>query len=132
MDNDWDSDDYDDSVDPYERLVDEFGRRIIDRETQYQIQLCSFIVWSLEQDFGREILWELMYAIDRTMDWNSQVIADRSEVENIMYKKHGAFDNDIWEKVQCTDAWEKMTRHVNKVSSRHLEDAVSEVIQQEL
>ncbi|MGA1697560.1 MAG: hypothetical protein ACO395_06705 [Pontimonas sp.] len=132
MDNEWDSEDFDDPSDPYERLVDEFGRRIIDSNTQFQIQLCSFIAWSLKQDFGDEILWELLYAIDRTMDWSSQVVADRVEVENIMYEKHGAFDCDIWEKVQCTDAWEKMTNHINRISSRYLEDAVAEAIQEEL
>ena len=103
-----------------------------DREILFGVAFCNHIVQRMEESFGEEAVVDLLYAIDRNMAWATEIIANRDEVENILFERHGAFDHDIWNKVQETKAWGKMIRQVVKISKRYLGEAVDEVVLGEL
>lgn len=104
----------------------------IDREVMFGIAFCNFIVNKLKDDFGDEAVLDLLFAIDRNMGWASEILAHRSDIDNILLDRYGAFDQHIWYKVQDTKAWAKMHRQVYKMTKRYLAAAVDEVVQAEL
>lgn len=125
----FESDDDDYSVDDD---FEESRLPAMDREVMFGIAFCNFIVHKLQDDFGEEAVLDLMFAIDRNMGWASEIVANRSEVDNILFDRYGAFDQHIWYKVQDTKAWAKMHRQVYKMTRRYLAAAVDEVVQGEL
>ena len=118
--------------DPFERLVDDVGERIISRSDQFRIGFLHHIVNAIVRDFGEPAIMDLLLAVDRVANIETEILADRPEVENILLERHGAFDGEIWEKIQETEAWEKMRVHVFRLTKRYLESAIDEVVQQEL
>lgn len=128
----YDQDDEYDDDDPYERLVDEVGERIISRDQQFRVEFFDHFVRAANRDFGGQGLIDLLFAIDRNMSWETEILADRPEIENILMERHGSFDGEIWDKVQETQSWVKMHEHIYRLSRRYLEAAVDEVVRQEL
>lgn len=104
----------------------------LDRNVIFGVAFCNQLVRQMEEFFGEESVLDLLFAIDRNMDWSTEIIAQRSEIEDLLLQRHGAFDHDIWNKVQETKAWSKMLRQIYKLSKRYLAEAVDEVVQAEL
>jgi hypothetical protein len=80
--------------------------------------------------FGDEALLELLVAIDRKGRWETEIIAEQADVDNILMSKYGAFDDEMWEKIQDTKAWAEMHREVFTVSKKWIETAIDEVMNQ--
>jgi len=124
---DWpQADDWDDFDDDQSNLP-AFDRNII-----FGVAFCNHIVRQMEDSFGEESIVDLLWAIDRNMQWSTEIIAQRTEIEDLLLERHGAFDHDIWNKVQETKAWSKMLRQIYKLSKRYLAEAVDEVVHSEL
>lgn len=103
-----------------------------DQEIMFGISFCNSIVHRMVETFGEESIIDLVCAADRAMGWSSEIIANRSEVENLMFERHGAFDDHLWQKVQQTKSWEKMHHQLYKMTKKYLVAAVDEVVQSEL
>lgn len=128
QDDDFDFDPVDDDDDGM--LPDFIGPEHTD--VMFGVAFCNFIVAKLVADFGNEALIDLMFAIDRNMSWSSEILANRNEIDDLLFTRYGAFDQHIWFKIQDTKAWDKMHRQVFKMTKRYLAAAVDEVVQREL
>ena len=126
---------FDDSSVPYDWQDDDeemSNLPAFDRNIIFGVAFCNQVVRQMEDFFGEDAIVDLLYAIDRNMQWSTEIIAQRAEVEDILLNRHGAFDHDIWNKVQETKAWSKMLRQIYKLSKKYLAEAVDEVVQTEL
>ena len=137
-----------DTPDPFESndpddswIADEIGMEweddrsflpAFDRNIIFGVAFCNQIVRQMQEFFGEEAVVDLLFAIDRNMQWSTEIIAQRAEIDDLLLERHGAFDHDIWNKVQETKAWSKMLRQMYKLSKRYLAEAVDEVVQAEL
>ena len=95
-------------------------------------ETCTAILNAMERDFGEQGIFDLLVAMDRHMNWYTEIIATRSEVEQMMMEIHGAFDADLWVKVQDTEAWKRLMRRLYDISRRHLVLAIEEIVYSEL
>ena len=127
-----DSDDWDAAPGWLDDDDDDMNLPAFDKNILFGVAFCNHIVRQREDFFGEDAIMDLLFAIDRNMQWSTEIIAQRAEVEDILLNRHGAFDHDIWNKVQETKAWSKMLRQIYKLSKKYLAEAVDEVVHSEL
>lgn len=119
-------------ADEWDDLDDDGNLPAFDRNIIFGVAFCNHLVRQMEESFGEDSIVDLLWAIDRNMQWSTEIIAQRPEVEDLLLNRHGAFDHDIWNKVQETKAWSKMLRQIYKLSKKYLAEAVDEVVHSEL
>ncbi len=119
-------------ADEWDDSGDDANLPAFDRNILFGVAFCNHLVRQMEESFGEDSIVDLLWAIDRNMQWSTEIIAQRPEVEDLLLSRHGAFDHDIWNKVQETKAWSKMLRQIYKLSKRYLAEAVDEVVHSEL
>lgn len=129
-----------DDTNPYEQpsearqRAEEMLRRIIKDgrlpELLFRSQFMLEVVKGVKQLLGNDGILELLCAIDNESNWHTEIIAERADVENIMLKKYGAFDDDMWEKVKDTIAWTEFHKAIFELSNQYIEKAVDEVMNQ--
>ena len=110
----------------FERLTKE-GRV---PELLFRGTFARHVVDGIYEMFGDEALLELLVAIDRKGRWETEINAEQADVDNILKAKYGAFDDEMWEKIQDTKAWAEMHREVFTVSKKWIETAIDEVMNQ--
>lgn len=94
--------------------------------------VCKAVVQNLYRDFGPIVVVDILTAIDQVAGIHTEISASQAEVETILLEKHGAFDQEIWAKVQKSRAWQEFHMKIYDLSIRYLNSAVDEVVQQEL
>jgi hypothetical protein len=60
--------------------------------------------------------------------WDVELLAEKSEVEQIFYEEYSYFDDDIWEKVMNTDAISELHHQVHSISVAYIKEAIEEVL----
>jgi hypothetical protein len=109
-----------------------FFRRIADEgalpELAFRAHFLHAVVSGIRQIMGDNGILELLCAIDQQCDWFTEIIAERSDIDNILLEKHGAFDDEMFEKVQETLAWIEYQRAIVQAGKKWLPLAVEEVI----
>lgn len=110
----------------FERLMRE-GRV---PELLFRGTFARHVVDGIYEMFGDDALLELLVAIDRKGRWETEIIAEQADVDNILMAKYGAFDDEMWEKIQDTNAWKELHREVFDVSKKWIETAIDEVMNQ--
>ena len=60
--------------------------------------------------------------------WDVELLADKVEVEKLLYDEYSLYDEDIWEKVLNTEAISDLHYAVHKLSVDYLRDAINEVL----
>lgn len=60
--------------------------------------------------------------------WDVELLAEKNEVEQILYEDYSCFDEDIWEKVLDTDAISELHHQVHNISVAYIKEAIEEVL----
>ena len=133
--------DFDDEVNHHDlhptearKRAEEMLKRIINDgrlpEMLFRRTFIEQVVKGIKEMLGNDGILELLCAIDNESNWHTEIVAERADVENIMLEKYGAFDDDMWEKIQETIAWTEFHRDIFQSSKVWIEKAVDEVINQ--
>lgn len=69
--------------------------------------------------------------IQRRHGWDVELLAERSEVDNILFQEHSAFDDEMWEKILNTDAISDLHHETYKLSQIFIRRAIKEVLRDE-
>lgn len=101
-------------------------------DIRFGVRLCENLLENMVNDLGSIIVYDMLVAIDRTQKWHTDITGSQAEVEQILLERHGAFDADIWHKVQTTKAWRDFHEKIYSLSKRFLNQAVDEVVHREL
>lgn len=64
----------------------------------------------------------------RRHKWNVELLWDRKDAEEMLFRKYNSYDPNIWEKIMETDSLREMHRSVYEVTQKYLSDAIEEVI----
>lgn len=99
-------------------------------ELAFRTMFVTEVVKGVKTSLGGDGILELMCAIDNVAEWETEIIAERADVDNVLLNKYGAFDDDMWEKVKDTLAWTELHRAVYEASRYWIEKAVDEVVNQ--
>ena len=61
--------------------------------------------------------------------WQIELLAEKSEVEQILYETYSVYDDEIWEKVLNTDAISELHHQVHALSTTYIKEAIAEVVE---
>lgn len=71
---------------------------------------------------------EIVAYLCRRHKWNAELLWDRKDAEDMLFRRFNTYDPNIWAKIMETDALREMHRAVYQVSQKYLADAIEEVI----
>lgn len=91
------------SPDGLRRLVN----AAIDPQNSFRRTFCRRLAKQVFNQFGQEGLLDLLTGIDIAGKFVSVVVADKSEIEDYLFKEHGVYDEDMFERIQMTDDWDE-------------------------
>lgn len=69
--------------------------------------------------------------IQRRHGWDVELLAEKREVEEMLFKRFSRYDEDIWEKIMNTDAISDLHHEVYKLSQKYIAFAIDEVLNEE-
>lgn len=61
--------------------------------------------------------------------WQIELLAEKAEVEQILYETYSIYDDEIWEKVLNTNAISDLHHQVHTISTAYIKEAIKEVIE---
>lgn len=69
--------------------------------------------------------------IQRRHGWDVELLAEKSEVEDVLFRQFSRYDEGMWEKVLNTDAISDLHHEVYKMSQQYIAEAIREVLSEE-
>jgi len=81
--------------------------------------------------YGDAVLIDLLVGIDSVDRLASVIVLERSEIDNYLFSKYGIFDEDMFAKIQLTDAWDEFINSLVHLSGFAAVQAVDEVMADE-
>lgn len=81
--------------------------------------------------YGDAVLVDLLVGIDSVDRLASAVVLERSEIDNYVFAKYGVFDEDMFAKIQFTEAWEEFMGSLVHESGFAAVRAVDEIMANE-
>jgi hypothetical protein len=63
--------------------------------------------------------------------WDVELLAEKAEVEHILYDEYSMFDDLMWEKVLDTEAVSELHHQVHNISLAYIREAIEEVLDKE-
>lgn len=71
---------------------------------------------------------EVVAYLCRRHKWNVELLWDKKDAEEMLFRRFNSYDPNIWEKVMDTEALHEMHRAVYAVTQKYLAEAIEEVI----
>jgi hypothetical protein len=116
---------------PQERAEFLFAKMMSDGRIDELVFRATFVkrvVAQIHEMLGGDGLLELLVALDHEGNWETEIIAERADVDNYLLTQYGAFDDEMWDKVKETNAWRQMHYDVFEVSKIAIAKCVDEVM----
>lgn len=120
------------SAEDAHKRAEEMFQRILDDgkvpELLFRHLFVRRVVEGIRDMLGMNGVLELLCAIDDVCGWETEIIAERSDIENILLERYGAFDEDMWEKVRDTKSWTHFHKAIVEAGKQWMPLAVDEVV----
>jgi len=121
----------DNELPPREELavwLSEFMAASVDAETKYRAHYCSMLVEKLYEDFGVEGFCEVMMAMDKKAGWISDIILEASDLDDILFKKHGVYDKHALAKARASQSMDELNGKIWKLRRKYAKTIVEELM----
>ena len=66
--------------------------------------------------------------LQRRHKWDVELLAERKDVDEMLYTQHNIFDEHMWDKVMNTNAMSDLHHEVFKLSQTYISRAINEVL----
>lgn len=109
------------------RFLSEFLVSARDTETRYRDNYCDIVVNKIFNDFGYEGLCHLMMSIDKKGNWISDILIENSDLDDLMFSKHGFYDRDICDKARNTQAMQDLNTKIWRLRRKYAKIMVDEI-----
>ncbi len=109
------------------RFLSEFLISARDTETRYRDNYCDMVVNKIFNDFGYEGLCHLMMSIDKKGNWISDILIENSDLDDLMFSKHGFYDRDICDKARNTQAMQDLNTKIWRLRRKYAKIMVDEI-----
>lgn len=103
----------------------------VDPEAYFRRTAARQMVREFYKKFGDQVLFDLLAAIDSIDKFASLVVLERPEVDNYLFEHHGFFDNDMFIKLQMTEAWNNFMAETVQRSGLAASKAIEEILSDE-
>ena len=69
--------------------------------------------------------------LQRRHKWDMELLAERRDVDDILFREHNLFDEYMWDKVMNTNAISDLHHEVYKLSQTYIARAIREVLRKD-
>lgn len=131
-------------------LPEEIQLPEIDAQPHTLFELASFIAQAVEEEMRMASLTKdyldrlydkigspedaatsIISYVQRRHGWDVELLAEKREVEEMLFRRYSHYDERIWEKVLNTDALSDLHHEVYKLSQTYIARAIDEVLEKE-
>lgn len=121
----------DNELPPREELavwLSEFMAASADAETKYRTHYCTMLVEKIHEEFGIEGFCEMMMAMDKKAGWISDIILEASDLDDILFKKHGVYDKHALAKARSSASMDELNGKIWKLRRKYARAIVEELM----
>lgn len=108
--------------------LSEFMAASADAETKYRAHYCTMIAEKLYEEFGPEGFCEMMMIMDKRAGWISDIIIENSDIDDILFKKHGIYDRHALAKARASNAMSEMNQKIWRLRRRYAKLIAEEIL----
>jgi len=114
--------------DLFRELV-EFLQNAMEKENEL-MSLTADVLDRLYQEIGgeEETATLVISYLQRRHKWDVELLAERRDVDDILFREHNLFDEYMWDKVMNTNAISDLHHEVYKLSQTYIARAIREVL----
>ena len=99
--------------------LSEFMNSAVEAEHMYRSHFCDLVANRVYAEFGHEGLCELMISIDKRAGWISDIIIENNDIDDILFKKFGTYDNDSIRKARASKAMTEMNQKMWRLRRKY-------------
>jgi hypothetical protein len=108
--------------------LSEYMSNAVSAETMYRSHLLDLITSRVYEEFGKDGLCKLMFAIDKRGKWISDIMLEDSDFDEVLFANYGIYDEDIVKKARETDAIMEMNKKIWRLRKKYSKLIVDEVM----
>jgi hypothetical protein len=114
--------------DLFRELV-EFLQNAMEKESEL-MSLTTDVLDRLYREIGgeEETATLVISYLQRRHKWDVELLAERRDVDDILFREHNLFDEYMWDKVMNTNAISDLHHEVYKLSQTYIARAIREVL----
>lgn len=114
--------------DLFRELV-EFLQNAMEKENEL-MSLTTDVLDRLYQEIGgeEETATLVISYLQRRHKWDMELLAERRDVDDILFREHNLFDEYMWDKVMNAQAISDLHHEVYKLSQTYIARAIREVL----
>ena len=107
----------------------EFVQNALEKENKL-MSITSDLLDQLYREIGgdEETASLVISYIQRRHKWDVELLAERRDVDEVLYREHDLFDEHMWDKVMNTKAISDLHHEVWKLSQKYISRAIKEVL----
>jgi hypothetical protein len=127
----FDQDSDDGELTPREELavwLSEFMAASADAENKYRSHYCTMVAERLYEEFGAEGFCEMMMVMDKRAGWVSDIILENSDIDDILFKKHGIYDKYALAKARQSSAMGEMNSKIWRLRKKYARIIAEEIV----
>ena len=111
------------------RELVEFLQNAMEKENEL-MSLTADVLDRLYQEIGgeEETATLVISYLQRRHKWDVELLAERRDVDDILFREHSLFDEYMWDKVMNTQAISDLHHEVYKISQTYIARAIREVL----
>ena len=99
-----------------------------DREEKKMMQAVKNFVDNMDDRYADNALNGIINYIQYKKGWATELIFERAEVDDLLFKRHNIYDEYAWEKILDSHAMHLFRERIFKLSRIYLDNAVHEVL----
>jgi len=117
--------------DLFRELV-EFLHNAMEKENEL-MSLTADVLDRLYREIGgeEETATLVISYLQRRHKWDVELLAERRDVDDILFREHNLFDEYMWDKVMNTNAISDLHHEVYKLSQTYIARAIREVLRKD-
>ena len=108
--------------------LSDYMTNALSAETMYRSHFLDLIANRVFDEYGKEGLCGLMYAIDKRARWISDIMLEDNDFDDVMFKTYGVYDHDLIKKARQTDAIMEMNKKIWRLRRKYSKIIVDEVM----
>lgn len=108
--------------------LSEFMAASADAENKYRNHYCTMLAEKLYEEFGIEGFCEMMMAMDRKAGWISDIILEASDLDDILFKKHGVYDKHALAKARASQSMDELNGKIWRLRRKYAKAIVEELM----
>ncbi len=85
----------------------------------YRKDLCLILAGKVKDEFGLEGLCELLGGIDSTAGWISDILIESSDIDDVLFQKHGIYVDNSLNLARKTKAMEQFSKSLWRLRRKY-------------